>query len=541
MKKLYRMIAAAIAAVMIISSLAACDTKPQTEDPPSNTQSPKEDPPSDPTPHTCESTCAECGNCEDPSCQMSACEDKCSCSDTVINDDAYGYFPLIDTVMPAIYINTSDKSNDWATRYTRYSKLMGWIDYTDATISTIRCKEEHSLRDVEAEVKVRGNYTLDYEKKPIRIKFKEKNNLLGLHDGEEYKNWVLLAEWKDLSMMNNSIAFYLGNTILGSNGFYCTDFRHVEVYLNGVYWGVYLLVEQQEVKDGRTSAPAVPKDYTGNDIGYFFEYDAYYDLENMMPDGDPTFVIDHRGVPAGTCGYTIKSDIHANSQVDFLQKYMNNVFYIAEQAIYHGRYYKFKSDYSGVELAPEYSDAKEAVGAVINLQSLVDTYILNEIVCDLDVDWSSFYFSLDMTASGNKKLTFEAPWDFDSGFGIIDKKNCSDPESLYAAVQANPWFGLVVNEDWFAEMVREKWAEIKDYGVLDGAIELIEIEKESYSYYYICNYEKWSTRVTQGNGEVIYELNTYKNINTAQGLAADYLKNWLTRRFAYLDSLWGTD
>ena len=491
--------------------------------------------------HSCESVCEECGKCQDEACIEDACTDKCeghSASDQ--KEEAYGYLPVISEQMPVIYINTPDGSNEWATKYVRNDKLAGNIDYVDATISTGNCDAEYEISNAVAEVKVRGNYTLDYAKKPIRIKFSksDKSNLFGLHDGEKYRNWVLLADWKDLSMSNNTVAFYLGNTILGSDGYYCTDFRNVEVYLNGVYWGVYLLVEQQEVKDGRTSVSEVEDDYTGNDIGYFFEYDGYYDIEASMPDGDPTFTMNHQGLPSGSQGYTVKSDIYADSQLQFLKNYMNNVFYIAYQANYNNTFYKFNDDYSGVVLAPEYTSAEEAVSAVIDLKSLVGTYILNEIARDLDVDWSSFYLSLDMSAEGNKKVTFEAPWDFDSCFGIISRENCSDPTGLYAATNANPWFQLVVNEDWFWDMVHDKWAEMKEYKVLDNVIELVKTEKEVYKDYYIKNYTKWSSRVTDGNGEVIWQLNSYKDINTAQGLAADYLIDWLTKRFAYLDSQW---
>jgi len=528
MKKFCKILALALAVLMMLSALSACSSSRKNGSEGDDGEMPA---------HVCQNVCAVCLKCKNRSCSMRVCDEKCAC-DSSLKDAAYSYFPLIGEEMPAIHINTADGKNDWATMYIRYSKLMGHIDYVDATVSTERCEDAYLLSDLDAEVKVRGNYTLDYEKKPIRIKFKEKSNLLGLHDGEAYKNWVLLADWKDLSLLNNTVAFYLGNTILGSDGYYCTDFRHVEVYLNGVYWGVYLLAEQQEVKGERVGVPEVPKGYTGNDIGYFFEYDAYYDLENVMPDGDPTFVMNYMGIPAATQGYTVKSDIHTKSQIDFLQNYMNNTFYIAYQAIALNQYYKFNSDYSDIELAPEYTDAKEAVGAVIDLQSLVDVYILNEIACDLDVDWSSFYLSLDMTESGNKKVTFEAPWDFDSCFGIIHKRNCSNPEGLFAATSENPWYRLVVQEDWFEEMVWEKWAELKAYGVMDNAIELIEIEKEYFADYYIKNHQRWSARVVHGNGEVVEQLNTYNNTETAQALAADYLKDWLTRRFAYLDSQW---
>lgn len=52
---------------------------------------------------------------------------------------------------------------------------------------------------------------------------------------------------------------------------------------------------------------------------------------------------------------------------------------------------------------------------VVDVNSLADVYIINELLCDADVYWSSFFMSVDFGPGGNKKLRFEAPWDFDSG------------------------------------------------------------------------------------------------------------------------------
>ena len=552
MKKSYRIISMMLIVVIFTTSLMSCEFfNRQTED--NNIPSTPQSKPnhthfyvngkcecgrSDTSyapPHECESICTVCGYCLDYGCEHDACLKKCD-GHQPTTSDSYSYFPVISETMPTIYINTENGDNSWATKYNRNDKLAGNIDYVNATVSVSDCQEEYVLSNIEASVKVRGNYTLEYEKKPIRIKFSNKQNMLGLHDNEKYKNWVLLADWKDLSMTNNTVAFYLGNTILGSDGYYCTDFRNVEVYLNGQYWGVYLLVEQQEVKDGRTSVPEVDDNYTGNDIGYFFEYDGYYTEEKNIPDGDPTFTMNHQGLPSGSNGYTIKSDIYADSQISFLQSYMNNIMYIAYQAT-KGNYYMFDDNYNVIS-ADSNSNAKNIIGSVIDLQSLVDVYILNEIAKDLDVDWSSFYLSLNMTAEGNKKLTFEAPWDFDSAFGLVSRDNCATTTGLYAATNANPWFQLVIKQDWFWEMVYEKWSEMKDNGVLDNALKLIRLEKETYKDYYIKNYTRWSSRVLYGNDECVSQINSYKNINTAQGLAADYLTNWLTARLTWLDSQW---
>lgn len=446
--------------------------------------------------------------------------------------DRYSFVPSVSAEMPHIYINTEDGSNSFATEYMFLDKMNDEIEYVGATISTDLCDETMVLTDVEANVKVRGNFTLNYIKKPIRIKFDKKQNLLGLHNGEKFKNWVLLADWKDLSMQNNMMAFYLGNAILGSDGYYCTDFRNVELYLNGEYWGVYLLVEQQEVKDGRFSVPEVEDDYEGTDIGYLCEYDGYYTLEEKMPNdaGDPTFTIDMHDMPFDQPGYTVKSDIYHDEQLAFLANYVQNAYTIVYEATQNQKYLGFNDDYTNL-VEGKYDNAQDAISSCIDIQALVDTYILNEIACDADVAWSSFYLGLDMTANGSHKLIFEGPWDFDSAFGITPGHS---ENWMYAQHSSNPWFALLKDEQWFQDLVAQKWNELKQAGVLDNALALSQYHKTVFFDHYARNFAKWSERVTEGNSELAPEINTY----TTQGEAADYQYRWLKARFTFLDSVW---
>lgn len=101
--------------------------------------------------------------------------------------ESYSYTPYVYDGMPKVYINTEDKNNSFATKYTLGNKLLDEIEYVDATVSTDDCSKDMVLTDVEASVKVRGNFTLNYDKKPLRIKFSEKQNMLGLHNGENLK------------------------------------------------------------------------------------------------------------------------------------------------------------------------------------------------------------------------------------------------------------------------------------------------------------------------------------------------------------------
>ena len=457
----------------------------------------------------------------------------------------YSYMPTITSTMPRIRIN-ADGNSSWLTQYNLNDKRAGKIDYVDCKISVDRCDEEYKLTNVSAEVKVRGNATLNYEKKPIRIKFNKKTSMLGLNGGAKCKSWVLLADWKDLSMLNNDLAFYFGKTILGSDGYYSTDFRRVNVYVTDgdseVYWGVYLLVEQQQVNEYRVNITEPEDDYIGNDIGYLLEYDGYYTYEDPALGGDYTFEMNYynnaplKTLSGGTTrprvkGYTVKNDIYADSQVEFIRSYMDNLYTIAYKAVYEHEYYTFNEDLTGI-VKSNYKSAEETVSAVIDVQSLADSYILQEIACDLDVDWSSVYMDVDLSASGNKKLTFEAPWDWDSCFGVRPDVNSS---GMYAANRSNPWFILFINEPWFQEIIRDKWADLYEFRVLEMALNMITESKEKGKANYEANYRRWPNCLNPLPGERTDALNACKS----QAEAAEILYTWLYTRLNFLNDRWG--
>ncbi len=441
------------------------------------------------------------------------------------------WLPQLTEPMPVVSITTGDGSNHFATAYVREDKLNGRIDYTDASISVSRCKPEEVLVNEAAEVKVRGNWTLDYPKKSIRIKFEEKQSMLSLNGAQKFKNWVLLAEWKDLSMLNSAVALYLARNILNTEDCYCTDYRFVELYINGDYWGVYLLAEQQEAKAGRVNLPQPEEGSVDKQTGYFFEYDAYYLEEAALPAGNPVMEVYHTGFLGEQYGYTITSDISDERQTRFLRSQLQRIYEICYSAVAKGQYYAFNEERTAI-VPIEGVSVKETVGQVIDLPSLVDMYILHEIVCNPDVGWSSFYFSLDMGPEGNRLLTFEAPWDFDSAFGI--RSGYESAVGLYAAYAGNPWLALFAEQPWFTGMVRERWEDIRASGIPERALQLAETLTVTYRTYFERNYERWPSRIEEGNHELIEELNCCRS----QREAADYLCRWLSARFAWLDAQW---
>lgn len=436
--------------------------------------------------------------------------------------------------------------------------------YEECTITLTNVNGEETLSAAEAQVKVRGNWTTTYDKKALRIKFAEKQNLLGLNDGAEIKNWVLTAEYKDASMLRNKTALQISREILGKDGLYAADATFVEVVINGQYWGVYLLTEYQQINENRVDITKAEDGYTGTDIGYFLEFDGYYTTEDELQ----SFYCDYAGnaslIPfegdevSGkkiTChsngfnrshqnvGFTIKSDIYSQQQHDFIASYVNSVYRIMYSAAYEDKAYVFNSTYTEITESDTLSP-KEAVERVVNVESLADMYIISELTCDADIYWSSFFMDVDFGADGDKKLTFEAPWDFDSTMG--NKDRCADGTGFYAAnivpdvnneyYTINPWLAVLMHEDWFQEIIRDKWTAAYDSGVFDRAYDTIKNDTKNYRKAFARNYEKWDNLVN--NQSFVHELSSGAAACKTHAESAEYLSDWLKKRVAFLNEYW---
>ena len=121
--------------------------------------------------------------------------------------------------------------------------------------------EREDALSASGRIKGRGNATWGYEKKPYKIKFDEKQPLLGYPANKE---WVLLAEYCDKSLMRTAYMCELAKTV-GMP--YPINYHHVELYLNDEYLGIYLLTDQVEKKSNRVAI---------EDDGFLFENDNYF-------------------------------------------------------------------------------------------------------------------------------------------------------------------------------------------------------------------------------------------------------------------------
>ncbi len=112
------------------------------------------------------------------------------------------------------------------------------------------------------EIRGRGNSTWSYPKKPYRLKLSAKAEILGL---PKAKNWVLLANYIDPSLMCNAVAMKIGHDLEVP---FTNTIIPVDLTINGNYRGSYVLTEQVEVDENRVNI---------GEEGWLLELDSYYD------------------------------------------------------------------------------------------------------------------------------------------------------------------------------------------------------------------------------------------------------------------------
>ena len=302
--------------------------------------------------------------------------------------------------------------------------------YLPASVSVSNTYSELVLNNEPAQIRGRGNGSWKYsdEKKPYKLKFDKKINLLGVGQGNS-KDWVLLSNPFDYTELRNSITFTLAKEVFTGIG-YCTDFQFVHLILSGQHMGIYLVCDQMENSSHKMDAKEDPDSKAASD--YLIELDSYASRENENVENVDYFTLEGKE-------WLIKSDYNTAERCEYVRKRMERL----TQAIKDGN--------------------EVLVKKLIDLDSFVDMYLLQEYMKNTDVGWSSFYMVL--RSDGTLELT--APWDFDLSSGSDLRIDNGSYEGMHAgstasSAHANPLFYLLIEQDFFYNAVCARWAEISE-------------------------------------------------------------------------------
>ena len=181
-------------------------------------------------------------------------------------------------------------------------------------IITIVSEDGKQLLSDSGTVRLRGNGSLTFPKKPYRLKFNKKTRVL--NSPGKAKKWVLINNYGDKTLLRNQLAFEMSRCM---NMPFTPYIQPVDVVLNGEYKGSYQLCDHVDVRKHRVNIEEMtPEDNSGVPLtgGYLVEIDA-------RAPSEPSWFYSTKGIPV-TIHYPDDDEI-TKEQHDFIESYFNKM------------------------------------------------------------------------------------------------------------------------------------------------------------------------------------------------------------------------
>lgn len=334
------------------------------------------------------------------------------------------------------------------------SKDADWVE-TDK-MAVYNADGSVDMKEAFCGIRLRGNSTQKFPKKPFAMKLVSKASVLGM---PKHKRWVLLANWMDRTMLRNAVALEVAHRTDSAyidNGIgWSPRGTSVEVVMDGRHVGNYYLCEQIKIDGDRVDITDCYEDVenpTPETCGYLLEFDDAMDEVNNFRTS--------RGIPC-----MFKDEVPVNSE--FFNYVKNKVEYV-ENNLNAGNY--------------------EEAYKNLDINSVIDYFFIQELTFN---DEYKHPKSVYMYIDGPSKLTAGPVWDFDwqtfinydyvqamnSQYGGTYSCRKNDewlygasklaekdwwPGSDYDYVNDQPymWYPLLFKDVTFRAKVQERWAVI---------------------------------------------------------------------------------
>jgi len=367
-------------------------------------------------------------------------------------------------------------------------------DYIPASLSVVGAEYPRFIPVPEASlgIRLRGNSTLGMPKLSFKLKFDEKQKFFSLY---EEKDWVLLANFSDQTLIRNYLAFSMSSKL---NLNFTPKYTFVDVYINGDYQGNYLLTDQIEVTNDRVD---IEENVPDIDTGYLIELDKGLYRLGLENTDENYFLID--GIP-----FIIKSpefdDSHYQDEhFTYIKNYMTDV-------------------YNTLKNQENYSN-------LIDEDSFIDWFIVNEVFKNVDSGYSSVYFYKDKGG----KLKMGPVWDFDLSTGNQGHadEDSRGPIGWYTPREdKNIFFYYLMQYPSFQHKLKERWNEVYDDIILTTLDQVFYVS-DSITYSRYQNFIKWDIIGINNQwytATEIYDLKTYD-------LQVWFLYDYLEERIEWLN------
>lgn len=338
-----------------------------------------------------------------------------------------------------------------------------------SAIIRVETADGEKVWETNTQIKGRGNASWGYNKRPYALKLVNKQAFFDL---PKHKRWILLANWKDRTLLRNDATFWLSQQVSDNPAFqdeelklnpsfpYTVHGRFVELEFNGEHRGNYYLCEQIKIDSDRLPINEFDAaDITG---GYLMEIDNNYDEVNKFKSG----FYGSSSNPAGL-KYMFKDpdeDNITNDAINYMKGYIQSMEALIKKIPKNATSYN-----------TYIADADYGYRAYLDMDSAIWFMFINELTGNGDffnTDGSSVndkwygphstYLYKDRDGTAFSKLHMGPVWDFDY-------------KTFISELKTTGWNGRVTTDDR-----SHKWV---------GA------NQQNYYYYYLCKDPAFRSRM----------------------------------------------
>lgn len=380
------------------------------------------------------------------------------------------------TNIPTVYINTENNQMPY--------------DKEHDIPAVIQIAAGDSLFTATGSTRLRGNASKDFPKKPYRIKFEKKQQLLDAP--AKAKKWNLINNYGDKTLLRNIIAFEISRLMGMKYTPYCSP---VDLVFNGEYMGCYQLADKIDINPKRvdiTGMNATADSGAALTGGYLIEVDAYADQEDTRQ-----YFYSWKGTPV-----TIHSpDSVTDKQRNYIISFYNNM----------------ESNWK----------------SWLDIDSYLKNFLVGEMTGNTDTYWSVYMYK----ERGDDKLYTGPCWDFDLAFDNDVRTYHVCDKSDYVYRSGGSYVGymryltddIVIYNNETKLRAEQLWTEARRNGLTEEYLlkyidEQAELIKQSAE----LNFKKWPI------------INTYVHQNPrirgSWEAEVDYVKTFIGQRIKWMDN-----
>jgi hypothetical protein len=404
----------------------------------------------------------------------------------------------------------------------------------NCTVSLYNFDADQCFENLSARIRGRGKsswQSQDHKKRGFKLKFDEQLRMLG--SSYKSKNWNFISNHGDKSFLRNMIAYDMSEAFDGLD--YTPMHKFIDVYIDGEYYGFFMMCDDLDVGKGRIEYDKTV--YSDPSKTAFF-------VERGANHTDPT-------QPCYNCVTINKSgnDKYRTYCVKFPDE--DDLGEYRETHLAYIRDYLYQCLYTMGNDNPSTNKWEETC-ALIDVDSFIDHYIIQELFLNKDAFWCSIFFYKEP----NGKLHAGPVWDFDQGAGSVSDLygagiqdvrpdadfNYTNSEVYKTAgkpwvADVNSWYRRLMRMPQFVELLKARLVELGP-----TIMEILETaDPENPDGYYATygasmerNFERWNIM-----GKGIWPSSpAITKITTVTG-QMDYMMEWLEERYFVLCEYYG--